>query len=477
MKTFKFFLAGLFILLPLVPLSAQLDTFDLSSYKLPEIKRKQIDLGLNSQLNSNRNNETQNKNLNFSGNFKIGLSTLTNTEKYQGSQSVSLQVSPNKYTSTRPGAFNYRDDYNDVSNASSVSFTSNNRFFFQDKLYLETNLSGNFINSTSSSTYSNYLSGTFNSKSSYDHTYTDGSITAEIYAGKGRIEPIQDARLAIYILQDLQKLNSLSRIPTHSEIIEFASLLSQLENKRYFDYRLHKIEELTEVTKFLKEKGLLKQDEASSFSVINDNLDYSTGPVRYAGSKVYAGVSPEIGINNTLSHTYNYNNLMALTSYNKSQVNQNIAGLALVAAYEYYKPIKLIWQLHYGITLLYSWETYNTNDKVLSAKNKDQARLLSPIEYISLGYYPNSRTSLSGGINLNQGFYSAYYDGGNSWVKNYSTNTYNATFSLNLTYYISPQLRFNAVYNVGPGWIYDANKQTKYQGSQYLNAGLTYAIF
>ena len=86
--------------------------------------------------------------------------------------------------------------------------------------------------------------------------------------GKGRIENVGDARQALFILESFEKQNLLLRELNAEDIIEFATLISQLKNKRFFDARLRKIGELKAIDEFLKTKNIIS----------NPQIEYFTSP-------------------------------------------------------------------------------------------------------------------------------------------------------------------------------------------------------
>jgi hypothetical protein len=464
------------LLIPVIQLSAQLDSFDLSRYKLPEIKRIQLDFNTSSQLIQSRDNADLSKNLNWNGQVQTTLSSYINKEKYQGSGSLSFHINP-----TNSSNSNANQDNKGKGLSSSFNINSGNRFFFNNQFFVETNFQAGIGLNTASSPYSS-LDGQGNliSRSDNDGALTNTALSADIFIGKGRIEPVEDARLAIYILQDLQKLNCLTRIPGSDEILEFSALISQLKNKRYFDSRLHKIAELKEIDQFLRGKGIIKENDIAYFAAVNDNWDYASGPVRLTGSKFYAGLTPSYLLWNRLVHYYQYDNTLYRTAYNKNQDDNLQLGLAWLAGYQYNKPVKLYWQISYGALVVYSSSDTRIIDRVAIDTIKTRLKQLNPQEYFNIGFYPNSRTFFSGGITLMQSFNTNYdlYTPTNSWNKGTQMNNYSASLNLNFYYYLSPQLRLNGTWYINSGLAYDRTNSTgRNSFTQNLNIGLIYSIF
>jgi hypothetical protein len=471
---------GLLCFLPILQLSAQLDTFDLSKYKLPDIKRRQLDFNFSSTLNQARDNAQEAKNFTASGNIVTNLQTYTNNRKYQGDFSLQLNIDPDIANQT---LFNISNKIENKSHSfnSGINISSTNRFFLIDKFFIETDINAGLANNTlSNQTLAYGPSGNLSTRTDFDHAQPSGYLSGTIIIGDGRIEPVEDARLAVYILDDLQKINKLVRIPTNEEILEFSSLISQLKNKRYFDYRLHKIEELKAIDSFLRDKGLVKENDIACFSVVNDNWDYSSGPARSAGSKFYAGLSPNIYLTSAISHSTAYDSTMYRINYLRSNDNTSQIGLSWLAGYIWEKPLDLYWQMDYGATVVYTSSNIINKDLVTPNTQKSRYNQISPYEYFNIGYYPNSRTYFSAGINLHQAFYIFYNwnSTDNTWPKATQNATYSASLNLNFYYYLSPQLRLNDTWNLGSRLVSDKILSTSRNSFyQNLNIGFIYSIF
>jgi hypothetical protein len=73
-----------------------------------------------------------------------------------------------------------------------------------------------------------------------DETFTLGF-------GKGRIEWVQDAQMALYLLNDLERQGLLNKPVDHVTANAFAQLITAINNKRVFDSRKRRIYELTQI--------------------------------------------------------------------------------------------------------------------------------------------------------------------------------------------------------------------------------------
>ncbi len=473
MKNPFYYPLGLLFLFVFHPVQAQLDTFDLSKYKLPEIKRKQLDFNFNGTLQQQKNSADGYSSFTGNGDFSPALSTFTNKENYQGEGNLNLNLQPTFSNYSYSSSSNINEDKSKDAQIT-LQLNSINRFYFKDKLFFETDLNGYLNNYTYSREY-RYIDQNINN----DNAQFQGNASVSVLFGKGRIEPVEDARLALYILQDLQKLNKLTRVPTNEEILEFSALISQIKNKRFFDSRLHKIAELTEVDHFLNAKGLVKDNDIAYFNAVNDNWDYSSGPARSAGSRLYIGIQPTFNLGNNLSHSYTFDNSMVLTQYLKTQTSTQDVQLGYITGYLCDKPLNLYWQVNYGGSILYTSDFVNDKDQVLNSTNKSREGTFMPHEFASLGYYPNSRTFFEAGVGFSQAFSSfRNWSGSNSWVDGGKEYGYSGSFNLSFYYYISPQLRFNGGWNLNAIFTDDKRISSKtHYINQNLNCGLIYSLF
>ena len=248
---------------------------------------------------------------------------------------------------------------------------------------------------------------------------------AELLVGIGRIEPVEDMRLAIYILEELQKAKRLKRVPTKAEIIEFAELISTLRNERFFDSRLKRIHELEQLDTFLVSKDLISDYDATHFAIIMDNWDYAAGPDRNAGWRISTGIGGSINWNKmeSISWTNNYMDFTSNSDYTRSQL-RGILNLI------YAKPVNLYWQIDFGIQLIMGTDMYGKDKIFVLDSDVNKFIIVSP--YCSVGYYPNSRSSYR--LSLSPDYYNRIDE---------NPQYLSLDFIIGGNYYISQQLRLN----------------------------------
>ena len=99
--------------------------------------------------------------------------------------------------------------------------------------------------------------------------------------GFGRIEDVTDARQAIYMLEALHKNGVLSRQLSNEEVVALAQKISSEKNKRFFDSRLHKIDEISAVDSFFVASKALSKNDASYFTALYDMMKKKMNAVAY----------------------------------------------------------------------------------------------------------------------------------------------------------------------------------------------------
>jgi hypothetical protein len=470
---------GLFALLLLVTITAngQLDTFDLASYKLPEIKRSQLDLNLDlngSSRFSSYHNEGSDKQKNSSGSlngpFSLSYNRYENSAKKQLTRNVELSLYPDFSYVSANGETRQKSSHMGVTGVASQVY----RYYYRNTLFFEPDIQLNAA--TTAGRYRN----AGNLSLSADRSVSV-SLEVPLLMGKGRIEPVQDARLAVYILEDLYKQGRITRIPNQEEILALASLISEIKNKRFFDYRIRKIAEIEKVDSFLQAGGFISKADARYFTTLNDNWDNSAGPLRESGRRFSAGLVP----NTYFAHTYNrveYDT--TLTEY-ITKNNTSMFGLRAVADYTVAIPMDLHWQKNWSLNVSYGYggDWYRNPDSD-SEFERGSYDLTGKAAY-GLGYYPNSRTDVTGTLSLNL-FQYFRYESVSGNTDRYKNLNVEPAFTLNLHYYLSAQMRLNVHYDVRYAF---SNVDTKFEPSdhyyyhktntfnQNLNVGFLYSFY
>jgi hypothetical protein len=272
--------------------------------------------------------------------------------------------------------------------------SSSNRFYNESKWYFEVNpfaaINGGGVRSIEKRSWDGYYEKS-------DDKNSDFGVGAgsEIRYGYGRVEPVEDMRQLVYILNDLKKAGRLKRDLTQEETILLAEKLSILKNRRFLDSRLRLIEEMAEIEKVMTEMDLIVENDALFFSTINDYWTMAANPMRSSGSRLSLGVKPQINYSKDGNSNKTSDNSHTISS-STSETRNRVFNSLISASYEKFKPINLYWQQDYNLGISVYYANINTNN-VFENNETSYNYLLSQLEGIySLKYFPNSRTSYSG---------------------------------------------------------------------------------
>ena len=188
--------------------NAQTSTFSLSDYKNPSYLYQTLDLnfGIDNGLTLRKNSTgIERTNNNFSLGFNAGGEYLrnSNSENKQGDLRISLNSGINSSSSgykykpltddSKTKSFTYSERLS--IDMSERYYNKKNQYFGIDAA-LNSSLSGYNRNNTTTA-------DTFDYSTKSNQTDFRNSIAVSFLFGIGRIEQVQDARLAVYLLEDL----------------------------------------------------------------------------------------------------------------------------------------------------------------------------------------------------------------------------------------------------------------------------------
>jgi hypothetical protein len=473
----------LFSFLLHAPLGAQNSTIDyeLSDYKLPYLKRHSLEFYFNSSVSStflkretDNNDPEKTSQKVFNSAISPRYNYYLNSEKFQITQSVSAGIPNISFNS-------FKDDNNNNKNfemSPYLNYSGTFREYLKGKFFLEQDINFAYRNSfdrinqediddAGEVTYIYKLKG----------TTSEINASIPILAGWGRIERVEDARLAVYILDDLNKAEKLTREVTQQDIHELSIRISEVQNERMFDSREKKIWELEQINSFLMEKGLIDSEDIVYFTLLNDNWDYSAGPVRESGFRVSGGISPEIDYNKTVETEDEEYPLTGTATSTESSTSFRDIGGGLLARLSFEKPLNLYWQfsLHneFGVSKLYRKNVYNYPPAPEDTRKED---VYSIGNYFTLGfgYFPNSRTSMTLFVSESVEYNKFTPEENEERKRTVSSST----LGFNLNYYISPRIRLRINSNL---YYYYSNEMTyleyKYKSLNCsASASLTYML-
>lgn len=502
MKKIRFFslLLGSMVILSTQITIAQNTTFKLSDYKNPNYLYQSLDLNfdLNESLNSATNkNPSTNFQSHYSRTLNAGarFSSKANSSKSQSEFLISFDGGIHSIGDhTTQDIFTLESKSNSFNHNENLEIAGLKRFYNEKQNYFEFNGSFSTSYDGSSTKDKSFINNTIYSSTKRNDNTSNNFVSGAFLIGKGRIEQVQDARLAMYLLDDLHRLNRDKRSASDEDVIALAHLITTLHYKRFFDSRFRKIAEITAIDSFMQSNKIAGTPDAAYFTSLTDNWNYSNNPVRNNGHRIFAGIEADF------NYYFNKNNLddkLANTNIIETTFKQQGGGVFAVVGLNYEKPISLTWQkslnfkARFGSTfdlqprqrLIYYDPTYNSYIQRFPLVN-----LTADYGY---GYYPNSRTWLIASWQLTCGnetimVGTSRKDKGNSQYYFYA----NTGPRVQAYYYLSEKLRlqftfngefnltntnFNNIFTLPPlGLI--KNGRTIWW-NQSLNVALTYSLF
>jgi hypothetical protein len=289
--------------------------------------------------------------------------------------------------------------------------------------------------------------------------------------GKGRVERVQDAQMALYILKDLQEQGLLNGPIQPAVTQNFAKLITDINNKRVFDFRRKRIYELTQIDSFLRNSGLVNTTDIRHFTIINDNWALANNPGRFSGSDWYVRIQPSAAFEKNTSNA----NWTALTTTALNTTKK--LTLSPVIGFERFVPINLKWQKNMAISASWLTEWYNSHSKVTNngienqTDNETKSSQAHLYTYYSMGYYPNNRTALNAGLQLE-----ANYTKFNNDLFYKSSTRITPTFSISTHYFINYRTSLNAQWSVLYDKIFTKRTTGEQQENHYFQTGFSLSL-
>jgi hypothetical protein len=383
-----------FLLIIIHSTYAQDSSFQLKDYKYrtPGYKALNLDLSLSGSVGDNNAIDYYHKK---QSHFDLYPSNLyyyhtVNTDKRIHSSTIRFSPAGGH------SSFNQNDT---VSRSNALQYNlywnHNDRFYKQNNWFWEW---GNNLDHSLGSSNSKYLA----------NKYTSNNLLAEntlmLGIGKGRVENVSDAQMALYILNDLGQQGLLNSQPNAEQTKHFAELITSINNKRVFDNRKKRIYEFTQMDSFLKTSGLITVNDIRYFTTLNDNWVMAYNPYRSSGANWYVHILPGAGIHKTSNDSRNE------TVYSSNRQQQTYANFTPLIGYGNYKPVSLKWQRNFVTIISYhkKWNTIkNTNvflgsETISKTDSKEwNAELYSKYGW---GYFPNNRTAVNASFQLDASY-------------------------------------------------------------------------
>ncbi len=450
MKT-KLMLVASFTLISIIS-KAQYENIDLNKYKLSNYKYKSLStqLDLSNNLNSTNDDVSSSFSTRTRVDGTINYSSTIQTRKYIGNQSISLGGNFQFLNRSQELLSSTIDSTNKFSTLG-IYYSTNNKFYVRNKFFWGIGIT------TQHRTQNNTGKGDYSKKLNTQYqTFNRLSLSV----GFGRVENVTDARLAIYILDDLQKAGRVSRNLTQEEVFAFADYITSTLNKRVIDSRIKRIKEFVAIDSFLVANGLTTQTDGLYFGLLSDNWNYARTQTWETGSLGEVSVSPIFNYTNNFTR----DNINDIISRTREEITYY--GISFMASYSATKVIGLKWQRGWEIS-----GAFNFKKVEMSSTNglTDQKEITANAK-IYADYIPNTRTSIrtQSGIAFSKFIGDSFND--QERINPYLLSSCN--------YYLSEKIRFQ----VNAGIYYNHYKIsdpvfTAKLFNYSINAGLQYYIF
>lgn len=469
---------------------SQQSNYNLRNYKNPNYKYKSLDLRFNfaspfSSFDSEDIGYGKGHTFSFRSNINCLYHRYSNSENFQGEQ----QLNSGFDTDISQSKSN-RNSFLQKNNSQSGSFYLNtkliNRFYISSQRFIEidpiiglsTGLSNNKLTRLGIAPVDQFEQNKSTSLST--------SISIPVLIGNGRIEQVQDAQLAMYILEDLQKSGLLKEQIQDNQVEILAMQLTKLKYKRNFDNRLQKIAEMNSLDSLIHKLNLVSDHGVALFTILRDNMDYANNPVRESGTRYYLALKPKLNYIFNSSHYKAGENEDYIGADVKQESKNNRISVGFCSGIVQEKPISRTIQQSLFAEVNASY--ISLIDKLTSPANTDnrdiKASVFPSIDIqsgIAYGYYPNSRTWLTAGWSVYTGYF--YTNQEINGIHQNTNNLYIYTGpTLNAYFYLSPKMRLNLHFvgefrNDNKNLMPSSNKQTELWWNQQVEASLTYSIF
>lgn len=416
---------------------AQLSSFDLSKYKLPDLKRRTLDtyFNFNGRSNYYKLNSTPNLNYeksainSYGSNINIRYNYYLNSEKYQRNATLRLNFLSSFYNRKEDGELDYKN--NNLSPSLSYQYT--NRKYFNPKTFFETDFIFDYqYRNNLKYSLSNVTNKTEKTGDIHEHTI---SVAIPLKLGRGRIEKVQDARQSVYILQELTKTGSINKDISDEDILDFASLISEIKNRRYFDSRLQKIAEIQSVDSFFVSKGYIKKQDAKYFTTLNDFWIYGDQQIRRSGTRISFALIPGYYFNK-------FNDKADEFSYEEEKYDVNAFTIDAGFELKHEKPISQSWQNTIDINLFGGFINGKKNDKLSSIEYNYKVPSAQMAFFQTIGFYPNTRTDAGFRYSIQYAQVFNKTDIQND-ITGFEGKAAKATTDIWVNYYISPKFRLS----------------------------------
>jgi hypothetical protein len=263
-------------------LHAQTDLvhFNLDSFFLPAIDRRIMTV--NGSMGYGRQDITAGVNsaedhpssfgLDLNGQYSRYINSPQRQAYFQVSASPDFRY--NKYSESYFYSYSKRSQFS----PSLSSYTYNRHY--TGKRFFETGYSAHLNFYSSTQTYEDTLG--VEKRKPRDFLF---DISLPLAIGHGRLEPVSDVSMSLFMLQDALDLGLSPVAFTQEDIYDFASLMATLRNERMFDSRVKRVHDFRSLYDFMLAHDWVIRDDPGFFTVLVDNFLYNLPNYRYSGKQ------------------------------------------------------------------------------------------------------------------------------------------------------------------------------------------------
>ncbi len=425
--------------------------FDLSKYKLPNIKRHKLQLSFNS--NGNQNNYTEEDELIYNSHseyrsfdvkkshFNTKIDLLYN---YFFNTKEKIVISETQFSPTYKFQKEKTEDTKDSYYQPEITFKTSTdiSIFLNDKnVFINIIPELNFKHSKDQSK--------INGETNYKHIYNSLETSIGLGIGKGRLEPVSDLWQSYFILKNLENDGLLNRTLKESDIFEFATKSSKLKNKRFFDYRLRKIEELKTLDSLLHNQQLITNSDINYFTILNDYWSFANIWERHSGNVMKLISTPRY-------ISWNQKNM------NKHNDDESFFDLVSKINLTSSKQINLNWERNIWCEI--------SSRNILNREEDTANDFMAGNFGVEYNYFPNFRTSIRSNLSFTAHESNVLFEG--DITKKWKNEI---RFYTSINYYISPQLRLSG--SIGVSHMNRLNHVMTDLFNIGYHVNLSYAIF
>jgi len=302
----------------------------------------------------------------------------------------------------------------------------------------------------------------------------NANIEIPLGFGTGRLEPVSDMTMALFIIQDVILAGVDASYVSNEQINHFASRMVELRNERVFDTRIKRIHELRELYSLMKENQWTLPDDPGFFTVLTDNWLYNMNVFRLSGKRWTYSFVPSYDL---------ASNKTKINSINDFSTSAQTIGGEFRVDFGKYRPVNI----HHDVIRTHGLTAGVS--RVINRANSNRSNDNYILAGISTTYghqwIPNSRTLVSASVGLD---YSYYYPFGGTSQGGDDDHRLDLSLRGRTNYFISYRTRLFADFSMDYTWHQEGNyilidsnpiqiEEVNNGFHARLNGGITVSIF